>query len=145
MDEIDDVLLRPLANAIASLPRRQQQTVIVELPSNVFRDLCHVSEERGLTLEESDMDGRRRVWVRYPVLKPQSNKDTSSIVNIQDANYESDQRDHNGGSNDIDCFYYIKEGVNSELFWDSTGNARRLSQMPVHGTGGLVRMPSLHN
>ncbi|TDZ33044.1 hypothetical protein C8035_v006224 [Colletotrichum spinosum] len=92
--DIDRLLLRPLAAALGHLMTEQETHVVVELPSNVFRDLG------GLKLKEEPRgdewgDGKG-LWLRYPT--------------------ES-------------SYYWIKQGVESDLFWDCEGRPRRLSNI----------------
>ncbi|WYZ42086.1 hypothetical protein EsH8_V_000981 [Colletotrichum jinshuiense] len=65
LPEIDRLLLRPFAAALAPLAPQLEKQVVVELPSNVFRDL------KGLGLEEERRgdewgDGKGS-WLRYAI------------------------------------------------------------------------------
>ncbi|KAH6624778.1 hypothetical protein B0J18DRAFT_465971 [Chaetomium sp. MPI-SDFR-AT-0129] len=96
--EIDRVLLRPIADAVARLPpSARRKRVVVELPSNVFSELNGIKHKgvSGLGLEEEQKERE----------------------GLSDAESES-------GSGDYD-FYYIKQGVESLfLYWDYEGNPR---------------------
>ncbi|KAL2019270.1 hypothetical protein VTK56DRAFT_9814 [Thermocarpiscus australiensis] len=121
LDHIDRVLLQPLADAISRLPPRvQQRHVVVELPSNVFCDLC-IAGVQGLGLEVEQRrpawgDGKS-VWLRYPISAPRCPRGDAD---------ERKQQDESGS-----LFYYLKEGVESDLYWNSDGKAWRLSSMYI--------------
>jgi len=116
LGEIDRVLLRPIADAVARLPQAQEQPVIVELPSNVFRDV-HGDCAPGLGLEAEkrgeEWGEGKGVWLRYPL-------PSSSAV----------QGEGDGPGQDL--FYYIKEGAESDLGWDYNDNPRSLSYRRNH-------------
>jgi hypothetical protein len=119
--EIDRVLLRPIADAVARLPlAAQRKRVVVELPSNVFCDLNGIKHKGvpGLGMEEEqkerEVDDGKGLWLRYPLgaRAPRPPRDGPS-----DAEPEP-------GSGDYD-FYYIKQGVESSfLYWDYDGIPR---------------------
>ncbi|KAK4041493.1 hypothetical protein C8A01DRAFT_34446 [Parachaetomium inaequale] len=119
--EIDRVLLRPIADAVARLPlSAQRKRVVVELPSNVFSELNGIKHKGlpGLELEEEQkervVDDGRGLWLRYPLSARPSRQPRQGSP---DAESES-------GSSDYD-FYYIKQGVESLfLYWDYDGNPR---------------------
>ncbi|KAJ5008841.1 hypothetical protein K4K57_009799 [Colletotrichum sp. SAR 10_99] len=88
LPEIDRLLLRPLALAFAHLAPQQQKQTVVELPSNVFRDIRGIGHRKGLGLEQEQRgdewgDGRG-LWLRYAI--------------------------------DGSLYYYIKEGQESEIY-----------------------------
>ncbi|KAL8381332.1 hypothetical protein RB595_005543 [Gaeumannomyces hyphopodioides] len=97
LPEIDRLLLRPVALALAHIAPQLEKQAVVELPSNVFCDL------KGLGLEEEQQvdEWGKGGWLRYPIR---------------------------------DSFYYIiKEGEESDLFWDHKGNPRSISHMINNG------------
>ncbi|KAJ0335194.1 hypothetical protein COL922a_009607 [Colletotrichum nupharicola] len=88
LPEIDRLLLRPLALAFAHLAPQQEKHIVVELPSNVFRDIRGIGHRKGLGLEQEQRgdewgDGRG-LWLRYAI--------------------------------DGSLYYYIKEGQESEIY-----------------------------
>lgn len=93
LPEIDRLLLRPVALALAHIVPQLEKHAVVELPSNVFGDL------KGLGLEEEqrgdEWGNGKGSWLRYPI----------------------------GDS----FYYYIKQGEESDLFWDHEGNHRSMS------------------
>jgi hypothetical protein len=121
LDEINRVLLRPLAEAIARLPLLvRQEGVVVELPSNVFEEVNGVRRKAGapgcLGLEEEEDkvyevgDGgsiTQSVWLRYPLSRRPAVSDPAA------------ERGHDRGD-----LYYIKKGPESVLFWDYNGTPR---------------------
>ena len=125
LDEIDRLLLRPIADAVARLPQAQRQHVVVELPSAVFGDLNGTWKgPPGLRLEVEkrgeewgDAEGD---WLRYPLCA--SMAAYSGHSNTEGRKVESTT----GSVVDRGLFYYIKEGPESDLFWDHAGNARSL-------------------
>ncbi|KAL8294395.1 hypothetical protein RB597_007913 [Gaeumannomyces tritici] len=92
LPEIDRLLLRPVALALAHIAPQLEKHAVVELPSNVFRDL------EGFGLEEEQRGDEwghgKGSWLRYPIR---------------------------------DSFYYIKEGEESDLYWDHEGNHGSMS------------------
>jgi hypothetical protein len=108
LDEIERVLLRPLADAVARLPLPlRQEGVLVELPSNVFQDLG------GLGLEGEakgyEVGDEKGVWLRYPLSRRHL---AESVQSSQSASEPG---------NGSDGFYYIKQGEESDLFWNWKG------------------------
>jgi len=96
-DEIERVLLRPIAEAAACVrPNKavRENYVVVELPQNVFRDLMGDMGAQGLGLEREERgqgwSDEKGVWLKYPI---------SST----------------GGKEE---FFYIKEGMESKLVWE---------------------------
>ncbi|GKT96996.1 hypothetical protein CT0861_01762 [Colletotrichum tofieldiae] len=89
LPEIDRLLLRPLALALAPIAPRQEKHVVVELPSNVFRDL------RGLGLEEEQRGDEwghgKGSWLRYAI-------DESSYYYIKQGQESSLYWDHDGNA-----------------------------------------------
>ncbi|KAI8185026.1 hypothetical protein K4K48_009923 [Colletotrichum sp. SAR 10_66] len=88
LPEIDRLLLRPLALAFAHLAPHQEKHIVVELPSNVFRDIRGIGHRKGLGLKQEQRgdewgDGRG-LWLRYAI--------------------------------DGSLYYYIKEGQESEIY-----------------------------
>jgi hypothetical protein len=133
LNEIDCVLLRSIADAVARLPSQvQQQRVVVELPSNVFRDLNGDDGAPGLALEVEERGQEwghgKGVWLRYPLSAP------STVHPGKGKRVE----DKTGGGIDQGLFYYIKEGAESDLYWGHDGNARSLSHS-LHTRGHLTR------
>jgi hypothetical protein len=133
LNEIDCVLLRSIADAVARLPSQvQQQRVVVELPSNVFRDLNGDDGAPGLALEGEERGQEwghgKGVWLRYPLSAP------STVHPGKGKRVE----DKTGGGIDQGLFYYIKEGAESDLYWGHDGNARSLSHS-LHTRGHLTR------
>jgi hypothetical protein len=109
LDEIERVLLRPLADAVASLPLPvRQKGVLVELPTNVFEDLGIL----GLEREEKgyDVGNEKGIWLRYPLSRA-----FRLAESVQSSHSASEPG--NGG----DGFYYIKQGEESDLFWNWKG------------------------
>ncbi|KAK3306261.1 uncharacterized protein B0T15DRAFT_534840 [Chaetomium strumarium] len=116
LDEINRVLLRPLAHAMTRLPLpARQKGIVVELPSNVFEELKGVRRKGGapgLGLEEEEKvceigNGgfmTQSVWLRYPL-------SCGAAVSDPAAECGHDRSD----------FYYIKKGPESDLFWDHNG------------------------
>ncbi|KAF6804028.1 hypothetical protein CSOJ01_10480 [Colletotrichum sojae] len=99
LPEIESLLLQPLALAAERLAPQLGRPIVVELPSNVFRELG------GLALEEErrgdEWGDGKGTWLRYPI----------------------------SGS---EGWYYVKEGVESDLFWDYQGRGRWLSAVVNH-------------
>ncbi|KAF0321202.1 RES domain-containing protein [Colletotrichum asianum] len=88
LPDVDRLLLRPLALAFAHLAPQQEKHIVVELPSNVFRDIRGIGHRKGLGLEQEQRgdewgDGRG-LWLRYAI--------------------------------DGSLYYYIKEGQESEIY-----------------------------
>lgn len=135
LDEIDRILLQPIARLVSKLSRLEKP-VVVEFPSNLFTDLKGRDSQQRLSLRESG-GHHEGVWLRYPALS--ASKD--------DGHLEMDAAPHEalgGGpcdwsspsssaSTDGACFYYIKEGVESNLFWNYKGEAQLRSLMPADG------------
>lgn len=101
--EIEKVLLQPLAKSMSRLGKLEN--VVVEMPSNIFRDLNGADGVTGLGLDK-EKRGREWVageglWLRYPV---------SSSVPL-----------------------WIKEGVESNLFWDYNGQHHSYAFLLVCG------------
>jgi hypothetical protein len=126
LDEINRVLLRPIADSVARLPSLEQQ-VVVELPSTVFRvvsgDEYELRGAPGLALETEKRGQQwgegKGVWVRYPLSAGSASVQPGKVEGVQD---------------DQGLFYYIKEGVESDLYWDYTGKPRSIA-FDIH-TGG---------
>lgn len=127
LNEINDMLLQPLAKLVKSLPHLDQP-LIVELPYNVFTDLEDRASQQFLNLEEikGHYEG---VWLRYPVLPGHLAAANGSQETLGKNPCDlSNQQPSQGGN----CyFYYIKEGVYSDLFWNFEGKAIRRSQQPA--------------
>ena len=125
LDEIDRLLLRPIADAVARLPQAQRQHVVVELPSTVFGDLNGTWKgPPGLGLEVEkrgeEWGDAQGDWLRYPLC-------ASSAAHSGHSDAEGNKVESaTGGGIDRDLFYYIKGGPESDLFWDHAGNARSL-------------------
>ncbi|KAI8264449.1 hypothetical protein K4K58_012357 [Colletotrichum sp. SAR11_239] len=86
LPEIDRLLLRPLALAFAHLAPQQEKHIVVELPSNVFRDIRGIGHRKGLGLEQEQRgeewgDGRG-LWLRTFILTDILNEpdDQMSVV-----------------------------------------------------------------
>jgi hypothetical protein len=87
--------------------------VTVELPSNVFSDLCGAAPRLGMAVERRErepIEYSGRVWLRCPV---------RAVVSDGDGNWAGEDGD--GG-----YFFYIKQGEESCLFWDYEGNAQTM-------------------
>lgn len=135
LDEIDRVLLQPIARLVGKLSRLEKP-VVVELPRNVFTDLKDRDSQQRLSLRESK-GHHEGVWLRYPVLS--ASRDDGHLE-MNAAPQETlgggpcDWSSHSSsGSSDDACFYYIKEGVESNLFWNYKGEAQLRSHMPADG------------
>jgi hypothetical protein len=109
LDEIERVLLRPLADAVAHLPLPlRQKGVLVELPTNVFGDLGGL----GLEREEKgyEVGDEKGIWLRYPL---------SRAFRLAESVQTSRSASEPG--NGSDSFYHIKQGEESDLFWNWKG------------------------
>lgn len=130
LDEIDRVLLRPLAEAIARLPLpARQKPVVVELPANIFQDLHGYKSSTGVELEaeynDSDVGHGDSRWLRYPLSRRLAESDGSSPL--------ASERGHHSNSSD---FYYIKQGPETDLFWDYKGEPQSYSYRIHHPSCG---------
>ena len=125
LDEIDRLLLRPIADAVARLPQAHRQHVVVELPSTVFGDLNGTWKgPPGLGLEVEkrgeEWGDAKGNWLRYPLRAPSAFRSAHL-----DADIRKVENTTSGGLGH-GLLYYIKEGTQSDLFWDHAGNARSL-------------------
>ena len=125
LDEIDRLLLRPIADAVARLPQAQRQHVVVELPSTVFGDLNGVGKGPpglGLEVEKKgeEWGDAQGDWLRYPLCDASAAH--SGHSDADGRRFESTT----GGGINRGLFYYIKKGPESDLFWDHAGNPRSL-------------------
>jgi hypothetical protein len=120
LEEIDRVLLRPLAEMAARLPQPLLHPLVVEIPHNVFYDISCTQGKRIIGLEEPFRDGHG-LWLRYPALR----RDGDAAAKDSCASSGLDVQAHDGFS------YYIKEGIATDLFWDCDGKARSMSRIPA--------------
>jgi hypothetical protein len=124
--EIDRVLLRPIADSVARLASLEHR-VVVELPSNVFRVISGDKHELcgapGLALETEEREGQwgegKGVWVRYPLSGCSAAGHPAKVVGVED---------------DQGLFYYIKEGIEGDLYWDYSGKPRSTA-FGIHAGG----------
>jgi hypothetical protein len=125
--EIDRVLLRPIADSVARLASLEHR-VVVELPSNVFRVISGDKHELcgapGLPLETEERGGGwgegKCVWVRYPLSGcPSAAGHPAKVAGVED---------------DQGLFYYIKEGIEGDLYWDYSGKPRSTA-FGIHAGG----------
>jgi hypothetical protein len=132
LDEIDLVLLRPLAEAVVRLPRPQKRPVVVELPYNVFVDVCSAGYNQLLGLQppiDKKYDG---VWLQYP-LPPRGDLVASSDKPSPNVSSAPDLRCRYDTDVDQYSYYFIKEGVDTNLFWNYEGIANLRSHMMADG------------
>ena len=137
LEEIDRLLLRPIADAIARLQHLQQQ-VVVELPSNVFDDLNGAwtlkgSPSLGLEVEKRGVQWPsapgKTDWLRYPL----------SGATVYSAGVEGGPVEATaGGRADQGRFYYIKKALESELTWDLGGRTGQYYENPRYGCGFVM-------
>ena len=140
MDEINRLLLLPIADAVARLQHPQRQHVVVELPSNVFDDLNGAWNLQGspsLGLEVGKRGGKwargKNDWLRYPLSGA-----TVHWAGVEGEQVEGEQvEDSAGGRVDQGPFYYIKKALESELTWilDGTGE---YYENPRYGCGFIL-------
>ncbi|KXJ87596.1 hypothetical protein Micbo1qcDRAFT_208213 [Microdochium bolleyi] len=105
LPELRDVLLQPLADALASLACTRRGPLIVELPRGVFSDLDELGALAREEPENERAEGRR--WLRYPITP-----------------HSSGSRDLATTYDDREPFYYIKEGPETGLDWNVEGRPR---------------------
>lgn len=122
LDEIDQVLLRPLADAVACLPR-QKWPVVVELPEKVFDAVRRAARDQLLGLQPPIDEQHDGVWLQYP-LTPSGHQvnsgdglspGASSAPNLR-CRYDTDGDQYG----DQYSYYYIKEGVCTTRYWECT-------------------------
>ena len=139
LDEIDRLLLRPIADAVARLQHPQRQHVVVELPSNVFDDLIDAwdgSPSLGLEVGErrKKWAGSPADWLRYPL--------SSATVHsawVEGEPVEGEPAEATANSRvDQGRFYYIKRALESELTWTTHDGPGQYYENPRFGCGFIM-------
>jgi hypothetical protein len=134
LDEIDRVLLRPIAEAVASLPQPQKWPVVVELPWNVFTALYSASFSRVLGLEQLKrellQDGN---WLLYPL----PGKGDEAAGNKKPSRRRDPKHRYDWDAEHY-SYYFIKQGVFTSLSWNYLGNATLIASTADVGIGIIM-------
>lgn len=132
LEEINSLLLRPIAEAVMRLPRPQKRPVVVELPYNVFVDIRSAARQGEIALEAPTEDGRYPVWLRC-LLSPKGDEAIPIGEQSSSAGFAFNPGDWQDEGGDRYTYYLIKEGVDTNLYWDYLGVPHLRSHTPADG------------
>jgi hypothetical protein len=130
LEDMDTVLLRPLAAAVARLPQLRVP-VVVELPEAVCRELSSRESiaKLGITVEWYPRTAYQS-WIRYPVstTSGSANGDDSGDIATLTPDVQGNVAGETARENQ---FYYIVRGDEDSLRWNYLGKPYH----PAHHIG----------